>query len=148
MDRVNNVLRYFSIALIICILCSGYTFPSGAPHVHLINNGVTYDIYFAGSNFRDAFIYDSDTLMLINTYSSTITGYTVYQGIDRTISFPVYDYGNMRINNTTPAQYIYFNNVTECEFINFSEYAFWKHDLTSYLLFSAVLLLFITFIKR
>lgn len=147
MDRLLK-LRYICCIIIIMIILSGYTFPDGAPHIHIINNGVTYDIYFAGTNFRDALIYDTDTTSIINTYSSSITGYLTINGVNRTASFPVYDYGNIRINDTMPASYIYLNQVTSCEFINMSEAAFWKHDLTNYLLAALCIIVFMTFIKR
>ena len=130
------------------LLSSAYTFPDGAPYIHITNNGIDYDIYFAGNNFRDALIYDADTTSIINVYSSSITGYLTISGVNRTASFPVYDYGNIRINDTVPAQYIYLNQVTACEFINMSEAAFWKHDLTNYLLTALCIIVFMTFIKR
>lgn len=147
MDKLKK-LRYAALCCILIILCSGYTFPEGAPHIRCVNNGTTYDIYFAGTNFKDALIYDPDHTTIINIYSSTITGYVEISGTNRTASFPVYDFPNIRTNSTTPATYIYLNQVTSCEFVNFSEAAFWKHDLTNYLLVALVGLVFLTYIKR
>ena len=147
MDKRKR-LRYISMAAILIIICSGFIFPDGAPHIHIINAGQTYDIYFAGTNFRDALFYDSDSTAVINIYSSSITGYCEISGINCTASFPTYDYGNIRINDTYPAQYIYLNQVTSCEFIGFSEAAFWKHDLTQYLLVILTGIVFLTYIKR
>lgn len=148
MEDRKLILKYITVTLMCMMLFSGYTFPADAPHVHLVNDGVEYDIYFAGSNYRDAFIYDDDAHILINCYSSSITGYTVYQGTQRTVSFPTYDYGNMRITDTYPYSYIYFNNVTECDFYGFSEFAFWKNDIEIYLLVVICILSFFSFLRR
>ena len=113
-----NRRKYICIVLLLlCFLFSGYTFPDNAPHVHLVNNGVSYDIYFAGTNFKDAFIYDTANTMLVNTYSSAITGYVTINGVDRTASFPVYDYGNIRISDSYPYSYIYLYHVSTMQIL-------------------------------
>lgn len=138
--------RIIAICLITMCLFTGAVYPDKAPHVHITNAGEEYDIYFAGTNYRDAFVYQSP--YLINTYSSNITGYVEISGTTRNATFPVYDFGYIRTNDSYPATYIYLNDITECDFIGFTETAWWKHDINTYLLLIACIFSFFGFLRR
>ena len=130
--------------MILYLLLSGYTYPDGAPYIDITSSAGNLRIYFP-TNQGNYLIYDETQDLIINTSSSTLYGYTSYNGNDYRVNFPSYDVPYISI---TYQQNV---NITNVQIIDNYRYKFYSEltsDLPTYIGIIMVLITFFTLFKR
>lgn len=133
-------------ALIIALylILTGYTYPSGSPYIDITSSAGNLRIYFP-TNQGNYLIYDETQDLIINTSSSTLYGYTSYNGNDYRVNFPSYDVPYISI---TYQQNVSITNVQIIDNYRYSFYTEFSSDMTTYIGIIIMLLLFFIMFKR
>lgn len=131
--------------LFLVLLNSGYTYPDNSPYIRITTNAGDFTVHFATNNYTQYLNYDETAQKLINTSSSTIYGYTSYQGSDVRINFPTYDIPYISVSyqnqvNLTTIQIVENHNV--------QLYSPFNANMETYAIIVIIFLLFFLFFKR
>lgn len=143
-ERLKKIFPIFGIIGMV-LLASGYTYPDNSPYLIISTNAGDFTVHFASNNTNQYLSYDETNRKLINTSSSTIYGYTSYQGNEVRINFPTYDtpYITLSYQNT-----IYLNAIQIIQNNNVQLYSPFNANLETYAIVIIIFLLFFLFFKR
>lgn len=143
-ERIKKLIPCLAIIFMV-LLTSGYTYPDNSPYIIISTNAGDFTVHFASNNTSNYLSYDETNRKLINTYSSTIYGYTSYNGQDVRITFPTYDIPYISVSYQNQI------NLTAVEIItnhNVSLYSPFNANMETYAIIVVIFLLFFLFFKR
>lgn len=123
-------------------LISLMVFPSNVPSLKVNTNLGEIIIYFTSNSIDYKLTYDESSRFYINTSSSSLSGYFVYNNTEYTIRFPVLDSPYVSSSNI-----IDINYMEPIEVNNLYLYNSYHFDTSHLLIVASLLILFIIFLR-